>query len=124
MAGVLKGMLNAPALNNVVSLGILRLAGISYMTFFEGCVVRTNHTQGIHTVYSPTNNFCEFRRTFTPVPGVSGRSVRYSYPYPELLEVPYASATHTRGTVRVYQFYYVCEFCTPEANYPEVLWSQ
>ena len=62
------------------------------------CRVRTNHTRGIYPGYYPTKNFCKFCRTFIPVPGTSGSSVRQSYPYPEILEVLYASATNTRGT--------------------------
>ena len=62
------------------------------------CRVRTNHTRGIYPGYYPTKKFCEFCRTFIPVPGTSGSYVRHSYPYPELLEVLYASATNTRGT--------------------------
>ena len=44
------------------------------------CRVRTNHTRGIYRGYYPTNNCCKFCRTFIPVPGTSGSSVR---PWPQ-----------------------------------------
>ena len=69
-----------------------------YITKVGFCRVRTNHTRGIYLGYYPTKNFCEFCRTFIPVPGTSGSSVRRSCLCPELLEVLYASATNTRGT--------------------------
>ena len=40
------------------------------------CRVRTNHTRGVYPGYYPTKNFCEFCRTFIPVPGTSVSSVR------------------------------------------------
>ena len=46
-------------------------------------------------------------RVFTwvlPVPGTFVSSVGHSYPYPELLQVLYASATNTRGTGTVFSY--------------------
>ena len=62
------------------------------------CGVRTNHTRGNYPGYYPTKNICEFCMTVILVPGTSGSSVQHSYPYPELLEVLYASAIIARGT--------------------------
>ena len=64
--------------------------------------------------YSHTKNFCKFCRTFIPVPGTSGSSVRWKF----CTRVPQIPG------VRVYYFYYLllCEFCAAVSQYPELLW--
>ena len=72
-----------------------------------------------------SRNFCKFCRTFIPVPGASGSSVRPCHktrnfwqfcktfiPVPELLLVVWEIHTRTRN---------FCEFCTPRATIPGVL---
>ena len=71
-----------------------RVEDIDYNVKVVSCRVRTNHSRGICPGYSPAKNFCKFSRTFIPVPGTSGNSVRQPYPYPELLRVPYAGQCH------------------------------
>ena len=73
--------------------------------------------------YYTSKNFCKFCRTFIPVPGTYGSSVRPSYPYLEFLGVLYARGQNTRGTgtacfVPARNF---CELCTPIPQYPELL---
>ena len=107
------------------------------------CRVLTNCTRGIYPGYYPTKNFCEFCRTFTPVPRTSASSVRHSYPYPKHLEVLYARAHNTRGAGTAFLYtlgtsvsslgtsvssvrpchntgnsWKFCEFCKPVAQYP------
>ena len=54
------------------------------------CRVRTNHTRDVYPGYYPdTKNFCKFCRTFIPVPGTSGSSVRQSVP-----QIPGVHAYH------------------------------
>ena len=94
-----------------------------------------------------TRNFCKFCKTFIPVPGTSVRPVGYSYTYPELMKVLYASDTNTRGRGTAilylpgtyvssvcqchkypgdgYSFFTparnFCTLCTPVSQYPELM---
>ena len=61
------------------------------------CRVLTKRTEGIYPGYYPPKILCKICRTFLPVPGTSGSSVRHSYPYQKLLEVLYARAHNTRN---------------------------
>ena len=61
------------------------------------CRVQTDHTLGIYPGYYPTKNFWKFCRTFTPVPRISGSSVRPCH--------------NTRN---------FCEFCNTSIPVPEI----
>ena len=82
------------------------------------------YVQTVPVVITPgvtlVKDFCKFCGALIPVPRTSGRSVRHSYSYPDLLEILYARGHNTRGTgtasfVPARNF---CEFCTPVPQYP------
>ena len=71
----------------------------------------------------PYPNFCSFFRTFIPRTRTSVRFLGHSYPYPELLLVLYTPCHNTRGTgtAPFVPARSFCEFCTPMPQCPELL---